>query len=992
MTRKTGVSRGASPPNNDNCGKQSRKKQPRDYEVSYRTCVAIFVFVLLGISMIPLKEYYVGSYVTKSLDEVRYEVVARSLNNLGVVINGVHYFDTFCRKNLTLIDLETKRALTRTDAATLSLSDFLVRSNLRRSDLIANLPGEVLTTRVDIMEDLYAPLCGPVTDTLSSWETQPQLLFGNWFPAIRHEFCRDFHDRFPRDRFFNHGDKAPIDRYLKEVGNVTLGLIAVVNMSEIYLRHFDDALVIRKIMKNVQEGFMASALPEYTDSVAEAIVDLYSEGISLADVVRLLPGSFDADHITLVDILGINALLAYYLDAQQLSVGVNVNGEAAILAEVSHATASFFTPDFLIDTIGMHLVSTMYLAPFWNCAIQHTTMNKSITAADVNGEEIKQCGSGMAPIIPTFAVNLMFLFQKDKRDYSALDNTTTYTLGRRRESATDYTALEIPEVLTNSALLSMDGTRWTKPRVNVSATNTQTPTTPYGYLFTPDCRALVDLVMQQGGRNVQKYQAYIGDGLGSCSFRDSQETDLQTLCRLFMTSEEVIFRTLNGSQRELPSCSSFITADTSIENQALEQDNLRQIEWFMIDTTMLTRCIRIQDNTSRQIRTFLLILNLIGASHYAIEYIFILKSVWVFIRNSVYRPVAGALSQNRIGSTDFFKREVPLVRIGIFELLQCDPADGALGHPGTMVLLYLGAIGALSNIFSLSCTAQLSTEEGTIVIYCTPSIPMRSLSLVLTTLSSSYWVIRVTLQTRSLAMRLDHAARNDFVRFWSLNAAAVLVIHFSCKAGADLVFRDAELHSDPQLYAISGGSVVAVVISLGFLFVHVVSRDTSRLRSMIKRRSTMVLWQEPSVRDASGREFVAKWSTRGLNSVLYHCASPQIARQLEAFGSRQQLGSFFPKKLQTVVTTDGNRHSDIRMHHFVTVHCAAGAHAHLQTVKWFLEPSGNGGVTSVNPTPKTSRITPVLDMSRFSRDGLSWAGTHVVKEEMSTKHISDSPD
>ncbi|KAE8879340.1 hypothetical protein PF005_g12337 [Phytophthora fragariae] len=166
-----------------------------------------------------------------------------------------------------------------------------------------------------------------------------------------------------------------------------------------------------------------------------------------------------------------------------------------------------------------------------------------------------------------------------------------------------------------------------------------------------------------------------------------------------MTSEEVLFRTLNGSLIELPSCSSFITADASIETQAFEEDNLRQIEWFMIDTTMLTRRIRIQDNTSRQIRTFLLILNLIGASHYAIEYIFILKSVWVFIRNSVYRPTAEAVSQTRIGSTDFFKHDAPLLRIGIFELLQCDPADGALGHPGTMVLLYLGAIGALSNIF-----------------------------------------------------------------------------------------------------------------------------------------------------------------------------------------------------------------------------------------------------------------------------------------------------
>ncbi|GMF48625.1 unnamed protein product [Phytophthora fragariaefolia] len=990
MTRKIGTTRGTSPRINDGHDLKGAQKQPplfRDYEISYSTCVAIFVIVLVGISITPLKEYYVGSYVTKSIDEVRDEVVARKLNNLGVVISGVHYFDTFDREDLPLIDLNSKKALTRTDAATLSLSDFLVRANLRRSDLLASLPRDILITPVNVMEDVYAPLCGPVSASLCSWETDPQLLFGNWFPLIRHEFCRDFHAKFPSDRFFNYRDKTPIDEHLKGVGNVTLGLIAVVNMSEIYLRHFEDVLVVRKIMKNVQEGFMASELPEYTDSVADAIVELYSEGISLADVVRLLPGSFDTEHIALADVLGVNALLTYYLDPQQLSVGVNVNGEAAIFAEVTHATASFLTPDFLIDSVGMHLISTMHLAPFWNCAIQYTTMNKSITSADVNGAAMKQCGTKMTAIIPTFTVNLMFLFQKRQRDYSELDNTTTYTLGRRRESALDYTALKIPEVLSDSAQLSMDGTRWSKSHSNITASTSITQSsTPYGYLYTPDCQAIVDIVMQQSGRNVQKYQAYIGDGLGSCSFRDSQETNLQTLCRLFMTSEEVLFRTLNGSLVELPSCSSFISDNITKGTLDPELHNLRQIEWFMIDTTMLTRRIRIQDNTSRQIRTFLLILNLIGASHYAIEYIVILKSVWLFIRNSVYQPTSEARSQSRIGSTEIFKRTAPLVHIGIFELLQCDPADGALGHPGTMVLLYLGAIGALSNIFSLSCTAQLSTEEGSIAIYCLPAIPMRSFTLVLTTLSSSYWVIRVTLQTRSLAIRLDHAARNDFVRFWSLNAAAVLVIHFSCKAGADLVFRNAEMHSDPHLYAICGGTIVAIIISIGFLFVHVVSNGTPRIRSVLKQRSTGVLWQEPSVRDASGRAFVAKWSTRNLDSVLYHCASPQIARQLEAFGNRQHISSFLVKKLQTVVTTSGSQPIGIRMHHFVAVHCAAGAHAHLQTVKWFLEPSENGGVTSVNPTPRTARVIPT-EMHRFSRDSHLWARSHVMNEEVLTQKL-----
>ncbi|KAG6963041.1 hypothetical protein JG687_00006792 [Phytophthora cactorum] len=504
-------------------------------------------------------------------------------------------------------------------------------------------------------------------------------------------------------------------------------------MSEVYLRHFDNALVVRKIMKSVQEGYIGLELPEYTNEAANAIVELYGEGISLAELVALLPGSFDIDHVALVDVLGVSALLTHFLDSQQLSVGVNVNGEPAISAEVTHATASFFTSDFLVSTVGLHLVSTMHLAPFWHCAIQHTTMNKSLTIDVVNAAAFKQCGSEVALIIPTLTVNLMFLFQKDKRDYNELDNSTTYTLGHRRESAADFVALAVPETLEGSSLFSMDGAMWTKPRVeatDTTAIHVQTPTTPYGYLYTPDCCGIADLVIQQSGRNMQKYQAYKGDGLGNCAFRDSQETEQQTLCRLFMTSNEVVFRTLNGSLIELPACTSLITANSN--------------------------------NTSRQIRTFLLILSLIGASHYAIEYIFILRSVWVFIRNSVYQPDVKTKTLSRVGSLDIFKNTAQHLRIGIFELLQCDPADGALGHPGTMVLLYLGAIGALSNMFSLSCTAQLSTDEGSIVIYGMPAIPMRSLTLVLTTLSSSYWVIRVHTSDKVFKNALDHTARNDF--------------------------------------------------------------------------------------------------------------------------------------------------------------------------------------------------------------------------------------
>ncbi|EGZ06810.1 hypothetical protein PHYSODRAFT_529762 [Phytophthora sojae] len=929
----------------------SQPIQLKDYEISYQTCLAIFFGVLLGVSMIPLKEYYLGSYVTKPFDEVRDEIAARKLNQMGVVMSGVHYFDTFERSLLPLIDLETKKEFSRSTAANISLTDFLVRANLRRDDLLAGLPADLLATPVDLMVDVLAPLCGPVTSSVKAWETEAQLLFGNWFPVIQHEFCRDFHDRFPLDRYFNHAVTAPTDANLSEVGDVTLGLIAVVNMSEVYLRHFNDALVVRKIMKNVQEGYMDLVLPDYTNDVAEAIVGRYSKGISLADVIALLPGSYDIHHVALVDVLGVSALLSYYLETQQLTMGVNVNGEAAILAEVTHTAATFFTSDFLINTIGMHLASTMHLAPFWNCAIKHTTMDKAITVEDVDAAAIKQCGQELSLIVPTFAVNLMFLFQKDERDYTKLDNTTVYTLGRRRETTAGYVALTLPETLTESPLLAIDGTAWTKSRSN--DTQSQPLTTPYGYLHTPDCRGTVDDVMKQSGRNVQKYQAYMGDGLGNCAFRDSQETELQTLCRLFMTTNEVLFRDLNGNLIELPSCASLMSAGASEEQQLAEQENLRQIEWFMIDTTLINRRIRIQDNTSRQIRTFLLILNLIGASYYALEYIYILKSVWIFIRNSVYRPAKEI--QSRLGTLDSFNNDaISLVRIGLFELLQCDPADGALEHPGTMVLLYLGAIGALSNIFSLSCTAQLSTAEGSIVIYCTPAIPVRSLTLVFTTLSSSYWVIRVTLQTRSLAMRLDHAARNDFMRFWTLNAAAVLVIHFSCKVGADLLLRNAELHSDPHLYAIFGGLAVALIISTGFMLLHLASTDSKKLLALVRKPSSRTLWREVSARESSDRAFVAKWSTRGLDSVLYHCATPQIARQLELFGNRQQDDTGLTKKLKKFMV---DQPSGIKMHQFVAVHCAAGSHAHLKTVKWYLEQNGTGGVMSVNPVPKaTSRV------------------------------------
>jgi hypothetical protein len=98
---------------------------------------------LLGLArvcIIPLKEYYLGSYVTEPFDEIRDEAAARKLNQLGVVTSGVHFYDTFERELFPLIDLDTKSELSRSTAGNLSLTDFLVRANLRRADLLTGLP------------------------------------------------------------------------------------------------------------------------------------------------------------------------------------------------------------------------------------------------------------------------------------------------------------------------------------------------------------------------------------------------------------------------------------------------------------------------------------------------------------------------------------------------------------------------------------------------------------------------------------------------------------------------------------------------------------------------------------------------------------------------------------------------------------------------------------------------------------------------------------
>ncbi|EEY62136.1 uncharacterized protein PITG_14029 [Phytophthora infestans T30-4] len=655
-----------------------------------RACVVIFLFLGSVAFITPFKEYYLGNYVTDPFDEIRDEVVARKLNQMGVVISGAHYYDTFDRKSTPLIDLHSRKEPNRSTTETLGLTDFLDRAN-----------------------------------------------------------------------------------------------------------------------------------------------------------------------------------------SQELTMGTNVNGEAAISAEVTHATAA---------EVARHL--------------------------------------------PIVIANLMFLFQSKERDYTTLDNTTTYTLGRRRESDSDYKVLQVPETLDDSPLYSIDGSSWSKTKADTSSVMTLS-TTPYKYLYTPDCKRLVTQALSQSGRNTQKYQAYLGDGLGNCAFRDSQKTDQQTLCRLFMTSDEVSFRDLDGNPVDIPSCASLMDNSTSEENQNLQQENLRQIEWFMIDTKTLARRIRIIDNTSRQIRTFLLMLNFIGASHYALQYIYNLKSIWIFISNSVLQPAAE--ERTRQATIDNINHQPsPVVRLGILELLMCDPADGALEHPLTMVLMYLGAIGSLSNIFRPECTAQLSTIGVGIVIHCVPAIPVSNMNLVLTTLSSSYWVIRVTLQSQSLAMRLDHVVRDNFIRFWLTNACAVLVIHFTCKGIADVVFKNIKLSSDPHIYAILGGLALSLAISSGFILVHIAGTDRERFTTFIKKKSTRSLWKAAHDRAMSYRAFVARWSTKDLDSVLYHCASPQIARQLQI--------SSLPEQPEHRAWKQGSRSEDlvdsrppsIRINDFVAVHCAG---KHICTCK-----------------------------------------------------------
>jgi hypothetical protein len=104
---------------------------------------------------------------------------------------------------------------------------------------------------------------------------------------------------------------------------------------------------------------------------------------------------------------------------------------------------------------------------------------------------------------------------------------------------------------------------------------------------------------------------------------------------------------------------------------------------------------------------------------------------------------------------------------------------------------------------------------------------------------------------------------------------------------------------------------------------HLDPTDAKKFRGLWRKRSSRTIWPEVSARETDDRAFVAKWSTRGLDSVLYHCATPQIAQQLERFGNRPPSDSTIGRKLRKFVV---DQPTGVRMHQFVSVHCAGGSH------------------------------------------------------------------
>ncbi|DAZ94563.1 TPA: hypothetical protein N0F65_004179 [Lagenidium giganteum] len=819
-------------------------RRPRTVaELLARIPVPFPLFLLLTIGIVaygvgtPIKEFALGHYMTKPFDEVRDEAVARKVNHVLVATSGVHYFDTFQRpETLPLFHASAPHdLLSRNDSQGMTLMEFLVEATVSRQALRRTLPPSLLAAKINIMDDLNAPLCSPTPTT------RARLLFGNYFPDIDHDFCRHYGAVFPIDRFFRDIPTAShLNVTNSNASGVTLGLIAVVNMSEVYLRHFEDPLVIRKIMKNVLEGFTGATLPAYTDAAADAIVARYARGIVLDELLDLLPEAFPG-HVRLVDFVALQPVLDFFTAPQKLTMGVNINGEPAVLAEVTHATAAFLTTDHIVNTMGTHLISTMHLAPFWHCAIAHTTMDKQIRVQDVDAAAIAQCGRDDSALLPMFIVNLIYLFQKSTRDYGKMDNATVYTAGRVRSMQ----RLPVPEKLDESVVLSIDGSGWPKP------TGSQ-PMTPYGYLYTKDCEGLVHTVMTQGGRNVQKYQAYIGDGLGDCRFRDSQETPPQTLCRLVLEENELLFVDLENRSVAIPACADFGSS---------EAHDLRQVEWFMIETKTLDRRLRVQDNTSRQIRTLFLILNLIATCAYGVEYLRVFKSTWLFLYRSVYA----------VGCDDRSTSSFLLLR----ELIDCDPVLGVLRRQEILVLIYLGAIGSLSNLFSSACMAELATNR--VVIHCNPLNQLNSAWLCFTGLNAADWILMITRQIAIARRGVDYTLRLSFPRMTAMYVGALL-LHFGCKAVADAMVTRTVIESDPHLYAIAGGWIMALLVSFVFcvcggLFWEWISPPKSTPGPVLKRA--------PSRLHRSTR--LSSKTACGIASVLESCATQDLAAVLEQY-------------------------------------------------------------------------------------------------------------
>uniref|UniRef100_K3WXS7 Uncharacterized protein n=1 Tax=Globisporangium ultimum (strain ATCC 200006 / CBS 805.95 / DAOM BR144) TaxID=431595 RepID=K3WXS7_GLOUD len=903
--------------------------------LSYRACQTIIITAAMFVTLVPIKDYFLGSYVTKRFDEVRDDVVVRKLNHLDAVMSSVHYYDTFSRDNLPLMDSTTRSRLSRSGASNQTLAQFLVRTSVRQSVLQETFPESLLATRISIMDDFYAPMCGFV------WQNDAQLLFGNYFPELRHEFCRDFGDQFPHDRFYNKAVRIPKPNDSFVDVDASLGMIAMVNMSEVYLRHFHTTSVIRKIASSIHQGFLGiSAAAVYTDAAADVIIERFSGGMTIAELLTYLPESYPG-HIRLIDLVGVKIILEYLRTSQQLTMGVNINGEPAVFADITHATSTFMDLDYLVTSMGLAAVASTQMAPFWNCGIEFELMDKDITLAQVDASKYTACGQAKITILPGYIVNLIYLFQK--RDYARMDNKSVYSIGRNR-----VVSFEIPQKLATSPLLMTDGMAWTKTNNYSSLSDTPPALTPYGYIYTADCAYLVDDVMKQSGRNVQKYQSFIGDGMGDCRFHDSQETSQQILCRLIFSVDEIVLRDLDGQVHTLSDCKDL--ASLTDPNQ---QRNFRQIEFFLMDTTLLIKRTRIQDNTSRQIRTFLLILNLAGAAYYVFEYLSILKSMYMFVRNSLGNMDIMYQVQRHGG--DGGAHYVQLNNgVQLKELFQFDPAVGTLQRPETIVLLYLGAVGALSNIFSLACHAEFSTSDGTIEIFCKPSIEISSFSLCLTTLSGGFWISLITQQTQSLSKRLRSQARPDWLRYWMITHAAVLLIYVVCKLVTDYMTTNVAVHSDPHVYAICGAMVVTVLISRAFVLIHFrawsaawISRNT-RTSSDSSATSSKKLIRFPSysANQAMGSQgkFLSRWSSNMMDGALQRCATPNIALQLAWFCSmRRHNAEMIPPPSLLDMDASGVAETaakDICVYEFVTVHTAAGAWSHLEKIAWRYDSRG----------------------------------------------------